>query len=78
MASITKSTAITSTGRNATTVEEVELVDTYGPDMGGLRGTEGNLHEVLRGDQRRKTPVGQVAAIDRHSGEKSRYGITTV
>lgn len=78
MASITKSTGITSTGRNATTVEEVELVEAYDPDMERLRGMAGNLHEVPNGDQCRKTPIGQVASFDHHSGEKSRYGRTTV
>lgn len=77
MASINKSTGITSTGRNATTVEEVELVDTYRPDMGELRVVE-DLHGVLNGDQCSKTPVGQVAAIDHDFRGKSRYGRDTV
>lgn len=78
MASITKSTGITTTGRQGTTVEEVELVDRNAPDIEAPRGVRGNVHDVMTRSQCEKSVVGQVAAVHQNSREASRYGGGTV
>lgn len=74
MASITKSTGVTSTGRNQTTIEEVELVAPYSLNKEASRGVQGNLGDVTSGDQCRKSAVGQAVAIDHSFREETSYG----
>lgn len=74
MASGTKSTGVTSTGRNQTTLEEVELVAPFTPDSGAPRGVEGAFGDIISGDQCRKGAVSQAVAVDHNFREEIRYG----